>query len=126
MDKIIHIGQEIMDITEGNQKWHGGIPNLVTKPKISSIYIKSELHIKWLLIKKVIDPNKISLEPKAWARKYFIEASVSLNLFEEDNKGIKDIKFNSNPNQIKIQLFLLRARTEPRIKEEENKVVNGI
>lgn len=31
--KIKHIGQEIIDMTVGNQKWHGGRPNLVISPK---------------------------------------------------------------------------------------------
>ena len=32
MERVRQIGQEIFDITEGNQKWQGGIPNLISKP----------------------------------------------------------------------------------------------
>ena len=52
-------------------------------------------------------------------------ASVSWFDWEEVNKGINDIKFNSNPIQIKIQWFPLRAKIEPRTRVVENKVING-
>lgn len=33
--RIKHIGQLIEAITAGNQKWHGGNPNLISSPIIS-------------------------------------------------------------------------------------------
>lgn len=35
--KVKHIGHEIEDITEGNQKWQGGKPNLINKPITSRV-----------------------------------------------------------------------------------------
>lgn len=43
VERSIHIGQEIIDITEGNQKQQGGIPSLIRSP-----IIKSEEKIVWL------------------------------------------------------------------------------
>lgn len=76
--KIRHIGQEIIDITEGNQKWHGGRPSLVINPKKSNKFKKLEVIKIWGLIKKDKEPIRINPDPKAWAKKYFIEASASL------------------------------------------------
>lgn len=33
--RIMHIGQEIEDITAGNQKWQGGRPSLINNPIIN-------------------------------------------------------------------------------------------
>lgn len=75
----------------------------------------------------IIDNDLINRSPlpKAWAIKYFIAASASWLVWEDVNKGIKDIKFNSNPIQIKIQWFPLSARIDPKIKVEENNVIKG-
>lgn len=124
--RIRHIGHEIIDITEGNQKWHGGIPNLVIKPINSNKFIRLVVIGIWGFIKKVIDPKRINPEPNAWAKKYFIEASASLYIFEDTKRGIKDIKLSSRPSQTNIHWELLIARIDPRISVEENKVVNGI
>lgn len=77
-------------------------------------------------MKKVKDPKRISPDPRAWAKKYFIEASLSLYISEEVNRGIKDIRFNSRPNHTKTHWVLLKASIEPKIRVEENRVVNGI
>lgn len=34
VDRTKHIGHEIADITDGNQKWHGGSPNFTRSPRI--------------------------------------------------------------------------------------------
>lgn len=34
VDRTKHIGHEMLDITEGNQKWHGGRPNFTRRPAI--------------------------------------------------------------------------------------------
>lgn len=124
--RIIHMGQEIIDITVGNQKWHGGSPSLVRRPRNNIRFIKFVLHKRCWFVNKDIEPRRINPDPRAWAKKYFIEASVSLNLFEVTKRGIKDIRLSSRPNQIKTQWVLLIARKDPRTKEVVKRVVNGI
>lgn len=75
----------------------------------------------WGAARRERAPSSSNPLPKAWAIKYFMAASASWFTWEEVKRGIKDIKFNSKPIQIKIQWLPLKASTEPRIKVQENK-----
>lgn len=64
-------------ITEGNQKWVGAAPNFVVRPKINIMAAQEVDKANsglWVIMEKEI--NSID-EPAAWARKYFVAASVS-------------------------------------------------
>jgi hypothetical protein len=74
VDKIMHVNQESDDITEGNQKWYGTIPNLINIDDISIniiiVFIGTTFHMAVEDIKRILDP-------RACAKKYFNIASVS-------------------------------------------------
>lgn len=73
VDKVKQLIHEIDAITEGYQKWHGAIPNLIS---IAIMIISDE--IDWLVgWYNVLIPSNISIDPRAWDRKYLIDASVS-------------------------------------------------
>jgi hypothetical protein len=59
-------------------------------------------------------PARRRIEPRSWARKYLVEASISS--FEEDwfIRGTNANIFNSRPAYILIQFVADRARREPR------------
>lgn len=73
--RIRHDSQDADAITDGNHKWHGTMPNLRITDiiKIKDIIF---LGIEWLNHIDMLDIN-IILDPRAWARKYLIAASVS-------------------------------------------------
>lgn len=73
--RIRHDSQDADAITDGNHKWHGTMPNLriIDIIKIKDIIF---LGIEWLNHIDMLDIN-IILDPRAWARKYLIAASVS-------------------------------------------------
>ena len=83
--RIIHANQDIDVITEGNQKWNGAIPNfnIIADNRIRFI-CGIDLVDQWA--KLVIN---ISLDPRAWAIKYLIAASVSWLDLEFVISGIK-------------------------------------
>lgn len=68
---------------------------------------------------------RISPDPRAWLRKYFIEASISWLAEEEDRRGIKDRRFNSSPIQIISQLVDEIEMIEPRIRVDEKRTEYG-
>lgn len=124
--RIIHMGQEIKDITEGNQKWQGGSPSLVINPKNKRRFIKLGVNRVRGEVKSDKEPKRIKPEPRVWAKKYFIAASASFDWLDWQRRGIKDIRFSSNPTQIKTQWVLLIESREPKIKEEINREMKGI
>lgn len=73
-------GQEILLITEGNQKWKGAAPSLIIKPKSVK---------RWKTGVNIL--SKIKVDPRAWNRKYFKAASDSWCHLEEASRGIKEI-----------------------------------
>lgn len=78
-DRIVQLIHDSDAITEGNHKWHGAIPSLIT----IDVTIIDEI-INLLISGNHIDDAdiSISLEPKAWVKKYLIAASISWNLLE--------------------------------------------
>lgn len=77
VERTKHIGHERLDITLGNQKWHGGIPSF---SKIPVEMIKVDQSMGRDLASVIIEeeaPKRIIPEPRAWAKKYFTAPSVS-------------------------------------------------
>ena len=71
--KIIQDTHDIEVITEGNQKWNGAIPNFSKMADIKIIFTSCvDKIVHWAIL-----DISISLDPRAWAIKYLIEASVS-------------------------------------------------
>lgn len=80
---------------------------------------------KYTFIFKEIKNNKIEkikiLDPNAWVKKYFSEASEENKFFIVNIKGINDNKLISNPIQIENQEFAEIEINVPIIKEKKNK-----
>lgn len=106
VDKIKAFIHEIADITDGNHKWQGTTPSLRKRAdnRINIDMFESIEILHWLKL-----PISIKAEPKAWARKYLIEASVSWLIFMLRISGINLIKFNSIAVQARNQLGLDNA-----------------
>ena len=68
---------------------------------------------------------RINLDPRAWAKKYFIAPSFSESWFEINIRGMNEIKFNSRPTQIKIQWFEDKEIKDPTNREDPTKKENG-
>ena len=109
VDKMRAGSHEIDVITEGYHIWHGAIPafNISDRNKITDIKWLGTLklaHIDSLLIKSTLDP-------KAWARKYFTAASVSWNILVYIMIGINLNKFNSRAihvnNQFELEIIII-------------------
>ena len=73
VDRIRQFIQEIDNITEGYQKWHGTTPNLIIIDNII-IILDISCIINWF-INLIL--NNIIIEPIACDKKYLIDASVS-------------------------------------------------
>lgn len=74
-DRIVQEIHEMEDITEGYQKWQGALPNFnrIEVIRITGIIdgiIEYGDHI-------IVDEVKSRADPRAWARKYLIDPSVS-------------------------------------------------
>ena len=66
-------------------------------------------------------------EPNDWIKKYFTAASISPKFFIWIIKGIKPIKFISNPHQTKKILLLLKEIKTPKtIKNRKKKELGKI
>lgn len=104
--QVVKIPQDIQDkedITDGNQKWYGTIPNLINiddiNININILFIGEVFHIEVDDIKRILDPS-------AWARKYFSMASLSWNLLDIFINGINDSILISRADHVNNQLFL--------------------
>jgi len=62
------------------------------------------VNVVWKFI-NILDINN-SLDPRAWFRKYFTDASVSWKLLDEDIIGMKHNKFSSIAIHINSQFVL--------------------
>jgi hypothetical protein len=73
VDRIKQFIHEIDNITDGYQKWHGAIPNLIS---IDNIIMTLEISciLSWFIS---LIPRSIIIDPIACERKYLIDASVS-------------------------------------------------
>ena len=60
-------------------------------------------------------------DPNAWIKKYFKALSVEYTSEDRAIIGIKESKFNSNPNQAVNQVFLLAAIKAPKVKGRRKK-----
>lgn len=104
VDKIKQDIHEMEVITEGYHKWQGAMP-IFNNRDISNNILMKFIGIEKLNQRDILDIS-IILEPKAWAKKYLIEASVSWLEFDSIIKGINDNRFNSIPTHINSQLEL--------------------
>lgn len=107
MDKIKQDIHEIEDITDGYQKWHGTLPSFNIMATISNMitllgYILNGIHI-------AIPEIRSRADPKACAKKYFTDPSVSWLLFVCIIIGINLIRFNSMALPRIIQFALVKA-----------------
>ena len=73
VDRIMQFVHDNDAITDGYQKWHGAIPNLINIATVIT-HIGIICDIGWY---NILIPSNISIEPSAWDRKYLIDASVS-------------------------------------------------
>lgn len=73
VDKIIQFVQDSEAITDGYQKWHGAIPNLISMATVIT-HIGTICDIGWY---SILMPRSINIDPRAWDKKYLIDASVS-------------------------------------------------
>lgn len=115
--------QEIDVITDGYHRWQGAIPILSVRAirRISVIKLLGVLslnHNDILLIKSMLDP-------RAWVRKYFTDASVSWYLFEDKIRGINLNRFNSKDIHKKSQFVLERAINLLNIRDDRVRKMNG-
>lgn len=109
-------------MTAGNQKWQGGIPSFTRRPRI---IVKLEIEdgiIVWFEKYRLSAPDRIRPEPKAWAKKYFILASLSILDLDKVRSGIKDRRFSSRPTQIISQLVEEIEISDPIVRVERNRV----
>ena len=103
----------------GNQKWKGAKPPLRLKAETIKISVTSKIRIS--VKKKLTVKAKIkTMEAKAWAKKYLIEASVKFLFNLIRIRGIILIKLISNPNQQVNQEFEEIAIIVPKIRDEKN------
>lgn len=124
VDNKIAIGQLILTITIGNQKWSGAIPsfiNILNKIMIENDFGELKMYIKFVLENAT---NK-SLDASAWIKKYLILASVSWRWEEEASIGIKEKRFNSNKIHRRSQWLVDRAIIILNDKVERNSIENG-
>lgn len=92
VDKIMQFVHDKDAITDGYQKWHGAIPNLINIATVIT-HIGIICDIGWY---NILIPNNINIEPSAWDRKYLIDASVSWLDLVAIIIGIKLSMFTSN------------------------------
>jgi hypothetical protein len=123
--RIIQIGQEALDITEGNQKWVGAAPNLIVRAILIRIRGISWFVSRMSPCEMQIYEIRKALEPRACAKKYFTAASDSnLRLFISI-KGIRDIRFSSREAHITKKDLAERTANVLMIRVAENSIACG-
>lgn len=104
VDNNRHEDHEIDDITDGNQKCSGTIPNLIIKPLVNRVGVIYDIgdvyHIENLYMRSKFDPS-------AWARKYLIDASNCWDVCIIIIIGMKHNIFISNSSHIYSQFLLI-------------------
>jgi hypothetical protein len=123
VDRIRQDVHEIDVITEGYQKWHGTLPSFRSTDMVNIRGIRfgmeeNGIHIEVLAISKRADP-------KAWARKYFTDPSVSWLFFVCIMIGMNLRRFSSMAPHIKIQFVLDRAISVLSIKDTRVSIMIG-
>ena len=119
VDNVRQSGQEIEFITLGNQKWHGTIPAFIMRASIDKLTGIVAMLVGMKDVRDILHKN--ILPPQHWARKYLMVASVSWLWVDKVINGRNDIRFNSIPSQIIIQLALERDSKVPRIIVDEKR-----
>lgn len=84
VDSVRQLIHDSEAITDGYQKWHGAIPNLISMA-IIIVHIEIDWFIGWY---SILIPNSISMDPNACDKKYLIDASVSWFDFVDIINGI--------------------------------------
>lgn len=98
----ISLGIHLDDIiTDGNHQWQGNLPIFI----IMAIINKKYIILVFNNIVEYLKSNNIE-DPKACAKKYLIDPSVSWFVFVANKIGINLNKFNSIANQIHSQFDL--------------------
>lgn len=122
-DKMVQEIQEMEDITEGYQKWQGALPNfnriaIIRMVGIVDGRIEYGVHI-------IIDEVNKRADPKAWARKYLIDPSVSWCDLDDIRMGMNLRRFNSIEAHKNIQFVLDNAIMALIIKVDRVNAVAG-
>lgn len=119
--RAAQIGHGELAITDGNQKWVGAAPNLVVRA-IRVRVAGSRGGVRRIGLWESRGYERRSRhEPKAWARKYFIAASVSCFCRERSIKGIRERRFSSRAihREIREEDETARAVLEIRTRVKE-------
>lgn len=117
--KVARDGQEIEVATWGSQKCRGAPPSFKSRDRkiMAGERVEPE--------RFVATASRNSADPKAWAMKYFTEASDELFLESLEIRGRKDIMFNSNLAQTTIGFDADRAIIVLSINVQLKRVRNG-
>ena len=115
-------------ITEGTQKWKGNEPIFNNKP-LKRIKEQNQCNEKKLKFSpreyNQKPPQRKKLLPKACTKKYLTPLSTSSTEEILINKGINDIKFNSNPIHIPIQWDEDKLIKEPKNNTKKKNNLKG-
>jgi hypothetical protein len=123
VDKIRHEVHETEAITEGYQKWHGTLPSFSKIAVVSMsgmIFGREENDIH----SDVLDISN-KADPRAWARKYFTDPSVSWLFFLCIIMGVNLRRFSSMAAHRRIQFVLDRAIRVLRIRDVRASIIVG-
>lgn len=111
------------DMTFGNQKWTGAAPSLIMRPRWINHFEGTGGRAGEAFRQRT--PVMRSIEPRICARKYFTAASRSGLVLFWIIRGVKANKLSSMPAYMINQLVEDRARREPRIMAEVNRMWGG-
>lgn len=122
VDSTMHLIHDKAAITDGYQKWHGAIPSLINMAIIITHFVNSWL-IDWLSIDI---PSSIIIDPRAWARKYLIDASVSWFDFVFMINGMNLNIFTSSMIHAISQFGLMATKIVLEIIKKYTENTNGV
>jgi len=124
VDKIKHEIQDIEVMTDVYHKWHGAIPSFSMRA-INKVSLNRLVGIESINHIDILDIS-IILDPRAWARKYLIDASVSWLELLIIIMGINDKRLSSIPAHRNNQFDLDIAIKVLRIRVDEHRKMNGV
>jgi len=124
VDRIRQEIQEIEVITDGYHRWHGAIPIFNIRDINKNILIML-IGIEKLNHNAILDIS-ITLDPRAWAKKYLIDASVSWLILDSIINGINDRRLSSIPAHINSQFDLDKTINVLKIIIELDIKLNGV
>lgn len=118
----------IPEDTEGNQKWKGAAPNLINNATMK-IHLEGKCvnHSPTKSVEIIINKDsKSSKEEKACTKKYLIHLSTLVKTPRLRIKGIKLIRFTSNPTHAPSQVGEEIIKKTDSNKTKTNNNIEGI